>query len=191
MSDLRTYFPVVAGPEIEVVWKASVAKLATRQYELLTTEETERQLEQLVGGGKPGDVRPDAADLTKLVKKRISKPETIQLRELKLKLTLLGAEANPILRTLVLEYEQIVQRLLAHKIKGATARLATLAAKRERLRVRSSDIDDYMNWFEATKSGTTSGAFNDYLRAAARSIEPRSRRRDPLSVYLDVLEEQF
>jgi len=191
MSDLRTYFPVVAGPEIEVVWKASVAKLATRQYELLTTAETERQLEQLVGSGKPEDVRPDTADLTKLVKKRISKSETIQLRQLKLKLTLLSAEANPILRTLVLEYEQVVQRLLGHKIKGATARLSALASKRERLRVRSSDIDDYMNWFEATKSGTTSGAFADYLRAAARSTEPRSRRRDPLSVYLDVLEEQF
>ena len=30
----------------------------------------------------------------------------------------------------------------------------------------------------------------DYLRSAVKSNEPQPRRRDPLSVYLDVLEQQ-
>jgi hypothetical protein len=54
-----------------------------------------------------------------------------------------------------------------------------------------SEIDDYMNWFEATKSKTKSGVFVDYLKAAQEQNEARPRRRDALSVYLDALEEQF
>jgi hypothetical protein len=36
---------------------------------------------------------------------------------------------------------------------------------------------------------TRSGAFADYLKAAAESAQPK--RRDALSVYLDAMEEQF
>ena len=52
-------------------------------------------------------------------------------------------------------------------------------------------IDDYLNWFEATQSQTRSGAFAEYLKAAGKSHDPEPRRRDPISVYLDVLEAQF
>jgi hypothetical protein len=104
---------------------------------------------------------------------------------------MLAAEGNPILRTLVAEYQQIADRILAHRVKGVETRLANLAAKRRQLQIRAGDIDDYMNWFEVTNSGTSSGAFTGYLRAVARSKELQSRRRDPLSVYLDSLEGQF
>jgi hypothetical protein len=52
------------------------------------------------------------------------------------------------------------------------------------------DIDDYMNWFEATQAKTGSGVFADYLRTAAER-DKTSRRRDAISVYLDALEEQI
>jgi hypothetical protein len=71
------------------------------------------------------------------------------------------------------------------------AQLARAEAGRKELRTRAGDIDDYMNWFEVTKSGEDSGAFTGYLRAAARAHAPQPRRRDPLSVYLDSLEAQF
>ena len=54
-----------------------------------------------------------------------------------------------------------------------------------------SDIDDYMNWFEATQMTNGSGNFTDYLKAADQSQLPVSKRRDPVSVYLDALEDQF
>jgi hypothetical protein len=47
-----------------------------------------------------------------------------------------------------------------------------------------------MNWFEATKASGPSGAFLDYMKAAEASARPEPRR-DPISVYLDVLEAQF
>jgi hypothetical protein len=48
-----------------------------------------------------------------------------------------------------------------------------------------------MNWFEATKSLGPSGAFADYMKAAELAAQPEQRRRDPISLYLDVLETQF
>ena len=54
-----------------------------------------------------------------------------------------------------------------------------------------SDIDDYMNWFEATQMNKGSGYFSDYLKAVNQSQLAPPNRRDPLSVYVDALEDQF
>ena len=53
-----------------------------------------------------------------------------------------------------------------------------------------SEVDDFMNWFEATQAKTASGAFRDYLHASANN-DAIPRRRDALSVYLDALETQL
>ena len=188
-TDLKEQFPLLSqDAEADSLWRMAVSNLALREYQLLTTAETEGELKQLVGeaNGVTGPV-----DVAALAKKRLSKSEVLQLHELKEKLIVLAMQANPILRSLVLEYQQLVDRILAHKTKGVSARLATLNAKRQRIGARTTDIDDYLNWFEAAKSGTVSGAFNGYIKAAAASDELAPRRRDPLSVYLDALEEQF
>jgi hypothetical protein len=54
-----------------------------------------------------------------------------------------------------------------------------------------SDIDDYMNWFEATQMKNGSGNFTDYLKATDHSPLSTSKRRDPLTVYVDALEDQL
>ncbi len=54
-----------------------------------------------------------------------------------------------------------------------------------------SDIDDYMNWFEATQMKNGSGNFTDYLKAIDQSQLSISKRRDPLTVYVDALEDQL
>jgi hypothetical protein len=48
-----------------------------------------------------------------------------------------------------------------------------------------------MNWFEATQMNSGSGNFAGYLKAVDQSQLPAPRRRDPLSVYVDALEDQF
>jgi hypothetical protein len=53
-----------------------------------------------------------------------------------------------------------------------------------------SEVDDFMNWYEATQAKTASGAFRDYLHTVDSS-EQVPRRRDALSVYLDALETQL
>ena len=95
------------------------------------------------------------------------------------------------MRPLVQEYYDISALLAVGKRRGLRARLDRLKATRSALAVRMNEVDDYMNWFEATQQKTKSGAFIDYLRTAGQSGEPEARRHDPISVYLDALEQQL
>jgi hypothetical protein len=52
-------------------------------------------------------------------------------------------------------------------------------------------IDDYLNWFEATGLVRPSDDFADYMRASERAAKPDRTKRDPISLYLDVLETEF
>ena len=98
--------------------------------------------------------------------------------------------AHPVLRPIAREYLQIVTLLARGKRRGIAKRLSQLNATRKPLALRMGEIDDYMNWFEATQMETQSGDFKDYLNAANRSQVSVPRRRDPLSIYLDALEDQ-
>jgi hypothetical protein len=62
---------------------------------------------------------------------------------------------------------------------------------RQQLAARMTEIDDYLNWFEATQMNSGSGNFTGYLKAADQSQVPAPRRHDPLSIYVDALEDQF
>ncbi len=193
LADLKAQFPVLGGGGAEKTWHSSVARLsATQSYQLLTFAETERHLDELLC------VKISAAghstkivQLGDLSQRKISRAESAAVAAASQDLLLLAARANPILRPIVQEYQQIAALLANGKQKGLTARLTRLQTGRARLATRMSEIDDYMNWFEATQSKTKSGAFADYLKAAQEQNEARPRRPDALSVYLDALEGQF
>jgi hypothetical protein len=122
------------------------------------------------------------------------KPTPIQragLQKFTQELMLLTADANPILRSIIQDYQHLVAQLALGKNHSVAARLTKLKTLRAKVSARMSEIDDYLNWFEATQLKTPSGAFADYLRAAGDGRDRPSRRHDPLSVYLDALEEQF
>ena len=100
-------------------------------------------------------------------------------------------QTNPVLRPIAREYQEIAALLARGKRRGMAKRLARLETTRQQLASRMSEIDDYMNWFEATQMRTGSGNFTGYLKAVDQSQLPAQRRRDPLSVYVDALEDQF
>ena len=64
-------------------------------------------------------------------------------------------------------------------------RLDRVANYRAVIERQGREVDDYLNWYEATQSKTMSGAFSQILEAAG---DPPPRRRDPISVYLDSVE---
>ena len=70
-------------------------------------------------------------------------------------------------------------------------RLDQFATLRKETGALMDNIDDYLNWCEATQSQTRSGTFAEYLKATGKSDDSEPRRRDPIYVYLDVLEAQF
>jgi hypothetical protein len=192
LADLKAQFPLL-GEDAEKTWRSAVARLGDAQsYQLLTFAESEQRLNELLrvktlDAGKS----PKQAQLSELAQRKPSVAEKMALNELSQNLVLFTIQANPVMRPIVREYQQIAALLARGKRKRIIERLARLQMTHTKLVARMSDVDDYMNWFEATQSNSGSGVFADYLKAAGDSQIRAPRRRDALSVYLDSLAEQF
>jgi hypothetical protein len=189
LASLKAQFPFLSG-DVEKIWRSNVERLDLAQsHDLLTFAESERRLDELLRAEVPGTGKP--LDLSGLARHKASAMEKAGLNQLSRALLLFAGQANPVLRPVAREYEEIAARLARGKRRGTAKRLARLLTIREGLAARMSDIDDYMNWFEATQMTHGSGVFAGYLRAADEPQTPEPRRRDPLSIYLDGLEDQL
>jgi hypothetical protein len=189
LVDLKGQFPSLAR-DAEKNWQLGVTRLSGAQrHQLLTFAESERGLDELLRVKIPNTDK--LLDLSGLARQKASAAEKVALNQLSYNLLLFAGRANPVMRPIVREYQQIAALLARGKRSRVTRRLARLQATRERLVARMSDLDDYMNWFEATQMKNVSGVFSDYLRTADQSQGPEPRRRDLLSVYLDVLADQL
>src|SRR5438094_2623490 len=190
--DLKAQFPSL-GHDVEKTWQSGLARPSSAQnYQLLTFAESEQRLDELLPVKIPdAENSSKQVELSELAQRKLSAAEKMALSRVSENLVLLTIRANPVMRPIVREYQQIAALLVRGKRKRVPQRLARVQATRTTLGARMSDIDDYMNWFEATQSKTGSGVFVDYLRAVGESQIPAPRRRDPLSVYLDSVDEQF
>ncbi|MEO5719307.1 MAG: hypothetical protein ABIR29_12170 [Chthoniobacterales bacterium] len=190
MADLRAHFPETLGRAPDRWWALSVANLsAIDRYQMLSAAETARRFDQALRFSLPakdGAVREyslgeyDAYD--KLPAHRDA------LRQVGQQLQLLAAQAHPSYRAIVQEAYELTELLARGKTRGVAARLARVASYRAVIVQQGTEIDDYLNWFEATQSKTNSGAFSQLLEANRKTEEALPRRRDPISVYLDSIE---
>jgi hypothetical protein len=195
VADLKGCF-LQLRDDVEKKWGSTVARLSQRQtYQLLTFAESERRLDELlqikISDGSRNRERPKVANLSELSRRKLSPEEKAAVNHMSQALLLLVGTAHPVLRPVAREYQQIAALLIRGKRRGIAKRVSHLDGTRKELAARMGDIDDYMNWFEATQMGNQSGAFSDYLKAANQSQVSAPRRRDPLSVYLDALEDQI
>jgi hypothetical protein len=189
IADLKAQFPSLAA-DAEKIWQSAVAQTSSAQdYQLLTFIESERRLDELLRVKIPNTEK--SLDLSALAGRKASAAEKIALNELARSLLLFIGQANPILRPITREYQQMAALLGRGKRRGIAKRLARLQTTREKLVARMNDVDDYINWFEATQLPARSGVFAGYLKAASQPQATRPRRQDPISVYLDTLEDQF
>jgi hypothetical protein len=194
-ADLKACFPQLRD-NVEKQWGSTVARLSEHQtYQLLTFAESERRLDELlqikISDGPRNRGRPKAANLGELSRRKLSPEEKAAVNHMSQGLLLLVGTVHPVLRPVAREYQQIAALLIRGKRRGIAKRVSYLDGTRKELAARMGDIDDYMNWFEATQMENQSGAFSDYLKAANQSQVSAPRRRDPLSVYLDALEDQI
>ena len=191
-ADLKAQFPLL-GDDVKKTWQSALARPSGAQnYQLLTFSESEQRLDELLRVKIPDAGNSSKqVELSELAQRKLSAVEKMALSRVSENLVLLTIRANPVMRPIVREYQQIAALLVRGKRKRVAQRLARVQATRTTLGARMSDSDDYMNWFEATQSKTGSGVFVDYLRAVGESQIPAPRRRDPLSVYLDSVDEQF
>jgi hypothetical protein len=192
LADLKAQFPSLAN-DAERTWQLALNRLKTLQtFRLLTFAESEGRLDELLRlkisePGKPVKV----VRLDELARRKLSPSEKMALDQLKRDLMFLIPQTNPVLRPIGREYQELIALVARGKGRGVPKRLSRLEATRRQLAARMSEIDDYMNWFEATQMRSGSGNFTGYLKAVDQSQLQTPRRNDPLSVYVNALEDQF
>ena len=163
----------------------------SRRTDLLTFSQTDEKLDALLQTEFPAaDGREKFLSLENLCRKKLCQAQKLALKKFGEDLLLLAARANPALRPVIQDCHQLAAQLALGKNHGVAMKLADLRTLRAKLSARMGEIDDYMNWFEATQLQTSSGLFEN-LNAAAESTSPRPHRRDVFSTYLDAMESQF
>jgi hypothetical protein len=192
LADLERQFPLLAD-DAERTWQVALNQLKSLQaFRLLTFAESERRLDELLSVKISEANKPvKTLRLDELTQHKPSTSEKIALDQLKRDMLFFVPQANPVLRPIAREYQEIATLLERGKRRGMAKRLSRLGATRQLLASRMSEIDDYMNWFEATQMKSGSGNFTGYLKAVDQWQLQAPRRRDPLSVYVDALEDQF
>jgi len=192
LTDLKAQFPFLRS-DAEETWQSSLHQLRNFQaYQLLTFAESERRLGELLQvKASEANRPPKLTSVAELAKRKPSANEKMALNDLSHELLVFVVQANPVLRPIAREYGEIAALLARGKRRGIVKRLSRLETTHKQLASRMSDIDDYMNWFEATQMKNGSGNFTDYLKAIDQSQLSISKRRDPLTVYVDALEDQL
>jgi hypothetical protein len=193
MEDLRNHFPEIFGTEsAETTWQREIAHRSTNQaYQLLSSAETERRLDEILRLRIPGhgpERSYDLAEFQFFLKHKTAKNALVALAN---DLTALATGAHPVYASIIAEYAQVVWSIERGRTLSVPKRLAQLCSKRKAISAQMREIDDYLNWFEATSLVTPSGQFADYMKAAERAAQPGRTKKDSISVYLDALEIQF
>jgi hypothetical protein len=193
MAELRNHFPgLFEDARAEKNWQKQVARLATQQpYQLLGAAETERLLAEKLRSRISEGGLEKSYKLEEFALFLGSRSAQNVLNALANDLRALATRANPIYAPIIAEYADITARLLRGKTAGIAKRLERLRAARETVAAQMRQIEDYLNWFEATGLARPSEEFADYMRAAERAAQPERTKRDPISLYLDVLETEF
>ena len=196
MALLAKEFPSVASnPEtLQKWWMVNLARYAAAdRFEGLTVADTDKQLAALLQiecvVDKKGTKKTfGVGDYAQFVKLPSSKTA---LSSRHTEIIALGTRANALMRPVLTDYEQIFAELSRGKAHGMRERLAKVEDYRALVLKRTSDIADYLNWFEATQMKTMSGAFDNYLRTANELSEQDKKQKGPIGEYLDQLEREF
>lgn len=195
VTALTGAFPTLASEKsLQRWWTLSLARLAASdRYEGLSLAETDFQLSANTSITLPisRDGRRRTFRLTEYREFLKLKGSREALLARQTALVALNTRANTLLHPVIAEYEAIVALLARDKTRGLDARLAQAATDRRNALQRLAQIEDYLNWFEATQLGVRSDAFRGFLQTAAEIAEREQRGSDQITQYLDQLEREL
>jgi hypothetical protein len=190
----RNFPGLGSGAVLQKWWTLNLARFAVEdRYQGLTAEETEKALAPLLQlelvPGKEGEKKAfPIADFAQYLKIPASRGV---LNAKHTEIVELTTRANFVFRPVMAEYEEIFSLLERGKTRGLADRLAKAEEFRQRTLRRTSDIADYLNWFEATQSSSWSGAFDDYLKTAEQLSEQDRKQKGAVGRYLDAMEKEL
>jgi hypothetical protein len=193
---LKREFPMLANDStaLQKLWTLNLARFAVEnRQQSLSVEATDKELASLltfdVPTGKDGTKKTFAVgDFAQYLKLPASRAA---LTERHTAVVNLSVRANPLFRPVLAEYEQAYALLLRGKTKGIKEKLEKVAVYRAAIVRRSSEIADYLNWFEGTQMTVRSNVFDSYLKTAEETAEQERKNSGPISSYLDKLEKEY
>lgn len=125
----------------------------------------------------------------KLILKRPDRDEILDrsmadLRALDLRVT-------PLFRPVILAYLTAFKDLKEGKTKDMDKRIPMLREFALLAYQKSVAVRDYLDYYEANESTTSSGKFDDYLNLPSIIQKELPARTDPISKYLDAIDQEF
>ena len=193
LVDLRAAFPQLAKNDFERLWRTQIAAMKTSaRTDLLTFSQTNEKLDELLQRKfETSESHAKSLSFEALCQKKLTSSQRSGLQKLAQELMLLATTANPALRPIVEDYQQLIAQAVLGKNHAVAGRLSELKILRTKLAARMSEVDDYMNWFEATQLETASGLFDNVRATAADPAGTIHHRKDAFSTYLDAMESEF
>lgn len=198
-TNARTFyesFPQLEGDSglLAKIWTLSLARLsASNRIQPLSVEETEKRLAQILDITAPADPKkPDEIKQSGAAAfPQIARSETGRfiLRQKQEQLMNLEIRSHPFYRPVVEEYRIIVSELALKPKKNVDKRIAKNGELRTLVLKRCTEINDYVNWFEATQVDTASNKFENSLNLG-KGDPLETERSDSITRYLDKIDRQ-
>jgi hypothetical protein len=185
-----------SAESIQKWWTLSLARFsASDRYLGLSAEDTDRELTKLlefpiIVDKKGKTERFAVSQFPQFVKLPGTKDA---LNRQRAAIVALSTRANAIFRPVLTGYDEIFALLAKGKTKRVAERIHDVEVYRTTVLHRMSDIEDYLNWYEATQMGGSAKPFESYLSTAKQmeSNTDKSSNSQAISDYLDLLEEQL
>lgn len=193
IRSLMAFFPALGGSvqSAQKWWTLAFARLASRYaYAAATVEATEKELEAALFLRLPGkDETFERVPFTEAAKLRRNRKRKEVLEATRLELQRVALRAHPLMQKVVLRYLTLLDRAAKGDFKNLEAEAKKLESLRQQICLQAEQIEDHLNWFEATQIPQRSGAFKGYFDLLKKIGEDsRTRRDDPFSRYLDRME---
>ncbi len=192
-----TYPTLVGGEElITKKWALAMARLSTfERLDYWPVPESWRRISNALRYSVPTPeedttVTLDLLNVTELPQLLARKDRRAVFQQFSSQLESISPRVHPVLMPAATRFLATLESLAKGRAKGSPEELQTLSDFCSGEAARAEDIADHLNWVEATQVGTVSGVFEGYLRSADKP-QPRPRRADPLSKYLDLIEIEF
>jgi hypothetical protein len=168
------------------LWALAVARLSTpTKLEFLTTEETGRKMRQILQGLDASADGNASADALLALSRRDD--GRFRLAQAARETQRLVFRSHPLYAPIVGEYQVLLEDLARNRRRGFAGRFYETEDLRMAMDDRSTEITDYMNWYQANEEQEAP------VTGLVRRIdppEPSARRNDKVSRYLDSVEQR-
>lgn len=98
---------------------------------------------------------------------------------------------HPLYRPVAENYLTVMSSLRNGKKNNIPSELEKLELERKNIADKMLAIDSYLDWIEVTGKQNERDGFNQYLRLIRSSKKPPTKRKDPISEYLDAIQREL